>query len=256
LALRYHPDRNSDPKAAEMFKTLVTAYEILSNADLKASYDSRLQNGFAFEATPIAPLETEREIKLKWYAKRKIEEDALIEVENLAAYEKSLKIIPSLWRFLLIGMMLLWSVLLILDDWFKKGSYIALGAFIFMIFSFLFWNELYKYYWYKSLMSKEEKPTVSKYDTMAYSIFLKVFFAGLILLFAMIKVKKAWHLHFFGEVITARNEKWSSHISYWYDKRYYTSHVYSIPEKYRYKTEVFIRVSSKEPEIWEFEAGD
>lgn len=40
IALKYHPDRNSDDKKAEeKFKEAAEAYEVLSNADKKARYD-------------------------------------------------------------------------------------------------------------------------------------------------------------------------------------------------------------------------
>ena len=40
LAMKYHPDRNSDdPKADEKFKEASEAYEILSDADKRAAYD-------------------------------------------------------------------------------------------------------------------------------------------------------------------------------------------------------------------------
>ncbi|MBL0191770.1 MAG: DnaJ domain-containing protein [Saprospiraceae bacterium] len=39
-AMKYHPDRNPDDKAAEeKFKEAAEAYEILSDADKKAKYD-------------------------------------------------------------------------------------------------------------------------------------------------------------------------------------------------------------------------
>jgi len=39
LALKYHPDRNPDPKAAEMFKSVATAYNVLSNEEKRHAYD-------------------------------------------------------------------------------------------------------------------------------------------------------------------------------------------------------------------------
>ncbi len=39
LAMEYHPDRNPDPGAGEKFKEATRAYEVLSDADLKARYD-------------------------------------------------------------------------------------------------------------------------------------------------------------------------------------------------------------------------
>jgi len=40
VALKYHPDRNPDDKAAEdKFKEAAEAYEVLSDADKRARYD-------------------------------------------------------------------------------------------------------------------------------------------------------------------------------------------------------------------------
>jgi molecular chaperone DnaJ len=39
LAMDYHPDRNPDPGASEKFKEATRAYEVLSDADMRARYD-------------------------------------------------------------------------------------------------------------------------------------------------------------------------------------------------------------------------
>src|SRR5215469_13706314 len=39
LAKQYHPDRNSDPKAAQRFRSIHEAYEVLGNAERRARYD-------------------------------------------------------------------------------------------------------------------------------------------------------------------------------------------------------------------------
>src|SRR3989304_8608336 len=39
LALKFHPDRNKEAGAAEKFKEISEAYEILSNSQTKQSYD-------------------------------------------------------------------------------------------------------------------------------------------------------------------------------------------------------------------------
>ena len=40
LALRFHPDKNKDPGAEEIFKDINEAYEVLSDAQKKESYDT------------------------------------------------------------------------------------------------------------------------------------------------------------------------------------------------------------------------
>jgi molecular chaperone DnaJ len=45
LAFQYHPDRNSDSGAADKFKEINEAYEVLSDADKRAAYDRYGHNG-------------------------------------------------------------------------------------------------------------------------------------------------------------------------------------------------------------------
>jgi molecular chaperone DnaJ len=47
LALKYHPDRNKDPGAADRFKEIAEAYAILSDPKKRAEYDARGQAGVA-----------------------------------------------------------------------------------------------------------------------------------------------------------------------------------------------------------------
>jgi curved DNA-binding protein CbpA len=41
LVLRYHPDRNNSPEAAEIIRRLNQAYEVLSDPQRRAAYDRR-----------------------------------------------------------------------------------------------------------------------------------------------------------------------------------------------------------------------
>jgi len=41
LALKYHPDKNKDPKAEETFRSIAEAYDILGNPDKRRQYDSQ-----------------------------------------------------------------------------------------------------------------------------------------------------------------------------------------------------------------------
>ncbi|UJR08951.1 hypothetical protein I4U23_013203 [Adineta vaga] len=41
LALKYHPDKNKDPKAEETFRSIAEAYDVLSNADKRRQYDAQ-----------------------------------------------------------------------------------------------------------------------------------------------------------------------------------------------------------------------
>ena len=47
LALEWHPDRNKDPKAAEKFKEITRAYEVLSDSKKKEVYDQYGSQAFA-----------------------------------------------------------------------------------------------------------------------------------------------------------------------------------------------------------------
>ena len=44
LAVQYHPDKNADPRAEEVFKEINEAYDVLSDPDKKSTYDWKRQN--------------------------------------------------------------------------------------------------------------------------------------------------------------------------------------------------------------------
>lgn len=41
LALRYHPDKNSDADAEEKFKQIAQAYEVLTDSEKRSLYDQQ-----------------------------------------------------------------------------------------------------------------------------------------------------------------------------------------------------------------------
>jgi DnaJ-class molecular chaperone len=58
LAMKYHPDKNQDPQAAEMFKKINHAYDILSNPQKRRIYDAYGEDGLngTPNGTPMSSL--------------------------------------------------------------------------------------------------------------------------------------------------------------------------------------------------------
>jgi len=56
LAVKYHPDKNPDPVALELFKEVAEAYDVLSDLSKKWKYDQRRDNQYiTYSVTPVAP---------------------------------------------------------------------------------------------------------------------------------------------------------------------------------------------------------
>ena len=250
LALKYHPDRNNDISASEKFKTIVKVYEILNNPVLKQNYDFRLKNGFDKTVVQQSFEESASDKLKKEYAQRRRHQKEMQEVENITKYEKSLITLPFIWRIVIIGLVMLTGILNILNDWYQTGNKIALGIFLFILSSLFLWNELYKYFWYKSVIKDEEK-----YSRQAYSIFIAVFLIGVVSTFSLIKIKKIWQLNNFGKVIYASLDLERGKLSYSYNDEYFLIDVYNFPKELENKDQILIRISTKEPEIWEFMDG-
>ena len=247
LALKYHPDRNTDPHVVEKFKLILNAYEILNNPELKSHYDLRLQNGFINLNVKSVYEESEFEIKRKNHAKIKKERDEMEEVINITAYEKSLETIPFAWRIGILGLLYLTGIISIMSDWYSKGNKIAFGFLLLIGASLFLWNEFYKYYWHKSLTSDEKR-----YDRKAVRIFISIILIGLISTFSLIKIKKLWHLNQFGKVIYAGVNHDFTTLSYTFNNYLYVINIYEVPEKLYFKNQVLIKISTREPEIWEY----
>ncbi|XP_034482820.1 dnaJ protein homolog 1 [Drosophila innubila] len=48
MALKYHPDKNDHPQAAEHFQEIVAAFEILSNKEKREIYDNYGEEGLKY----------------------------------------------------------------------------------------------------------------------------------------------------------------------------------------------------------------
>src|SRR4051794_3997125 len=54
LALQYHPDRNSNPSAERIMRSLNEAYEVLSDPERRRAYDAALSRRRATEQRTVA----------------------------------------------------------------------------------------------------------------------------------------------------------------------------------------------------------
>lgn len=54
LAHQYHPDHNQDPDAAEQFRKIKEAYQVLSDPDQRLDYDSQLSSADTIDTTDTA----------------------------------------------------------------------------------------------------------------------------------------------------------------------------------------------------------
>ncbi|XP_064545618.1 dnaJ protein homolog 1 [Drosophila montana] len=56
MALKYHPDKNDHPQAAEHFQEIAAAFEVLSNKEKRLIYDQYGEDGLknGVEQTPFA----------------------------------------------------------------------------------------------------------------------------------------------------------------------------------------------------------
>ncbi|MGB7651383.1 MAG: DnaJ domain-containing protein [Gallionella sp.] len=50
MAMRFHPDRNSDEGAQTRFNAIQKAYEVLSDAQLRADYDQKFNDRIVLDA--------------------------------------------------------------------------------------------------------------------------------------------------------------------------------------------------------------
>ena len=255
LALQYHPDRNPDPNATDLFKKTVKAYEILSTPNLRATYDQRLKFGYSdpvpITPTPQSPADAVKEMRRRWYEKRK-EENAINDVNNFNAYEKALITFPFKRRIIIISLVLVSGIFLIVDGWFQRSSSIAAGIFLFMATSMFLWNELYKHYWAKSFESESNNEDPINYEGNSYKRFFTVFISGILAIVFLINAKKAWHLNFFGKIIEAEVVYDQRKVVYFFNGNNYESSIMVLPDFKSDKQIVYIKISTKEPEIWEF----
>jgi len=55
MAMTWHPDKNSDPKASEKFKEISLAYEVLSNPEKRDIYDKLGEAGIVLMIRRMRP---------------------------------------------------------------------------------------------------------------------------------------------------------------------------------------------------------
>lgn len=252
LAMKYHPDLNPDKDTSDKFKNILRAYETLKDIYTKKKYDELLKSGFDLtNFYKSFNTESDSEIRRKQFFRMRKEKDELEEIENLVSYEKSLLKFPFKFRITIIVFSQITAILLVLRDWYAKESFIAWGSFLFFAINLVLWNELYKIYWHKKIRNTDEKSKKS-YDKLAYSHFIKILFGGILTLILLINAKKMWHLHYFPIYVYAENDIKHSILIYEYNKKEYVAEYFLLPDSLKNKTEVLIKISCKEPQIWDF----
>ena len=78
------------------------------------------------------------------------------------------------------------------------------------------------------------------------------FFVGIFTTFSLIKIKKVWQLQNFGKVIYASVDNERGKCYYTYKNENYFINIYNVQKDLKNKEQILIRISIKEPEIWEY----
>ena len=252
LALKYHPDRNNDTGAPEMFRKLNEAYQVLGNPESKIRYDTYLSTGMTYTGFVIPEATDIRKERMKWYIRYRQEADAREDVENVARYEKWAQRFPVVWRLILLSITIFTGTVYISTSWFQRGSKIFAGIVILFVSLLMLWNELYKKEWYQKAINSPGTRQNSKKRERSAALVRNVFLSSILLIIVMVNLKKAIHLKFFGKVIEAVAETNDHSVHYQYGNYQYSDKVFFLPEGLEKDSVIFIRISTTEPEIWEY----